>query len=186
MLQKIDRIVNRCQKKNDKEQEKGYQAEIIESLFGVAFLFIERMMNMAGRPNKWDEIMDDSKLILVEGWKRDGLSDEQVAKNLGVSHHTLIDWKKDYPEFMAAIKKGKEVSDYELENMLHKRAVGYYYTEEMVTNKGDVVQVTKYEHPNPSALIFALKNRLPLKYRDKQNIEHSGEFKQVVIIDDLE
>ncbi|HEI7351387.1 TPA: helix-turn-helix domain-containing protein [Staphylococcus aureus] len=108
-----------------------------------------------------------NKLGLVEGWKRDGLTDEQIARNLGVSKHTLIKWKKNIPDFLDAIKKGKEVSDYELENALHKRAVGYYYEEETVTNKGDVVKIKKYEHANPTSLIFALKNRLPHKYRDK-------------------
>lgn len=108
-----------------------------------------------------------NKLGLVEGWKRDGLTDEQIARNLGVSKHTLIKWKKNIPDFLDAIKKGKEVSDYELENALHKRAVGYYYEEEAVTNKGDVVKIKKYEHANPTSLIFALKNRLPHKYRDK-------------------
>ncbi|HCU7387405.1 TPA: helix-turn-helix domain-containing protein [Staphylococcus aureus] len=108
-----------------------------------------------------------NKLGLVEGWKRDGLTDEQIARNLGVSKHTLIKWKKNIPDFLDAIKKGKEVSDYELENALHKRAVGYYYEEETVTNKGKVVKIKKYEHANPTSLIFALKNRLPHKYRDK-------------------
>lgn len=127
-----------------------------------------------GRPRKWDEIMDDSKLILVEGWKRDGLSDEQVAKNLGISYTTLKEWKNKYPSFATAIKKGKEVSDYELENTLHKRATGYYYTEQVLSNSGEVVEITKYEHPNPTSLIFALKNRLPRKYRDKQEIEQTN------------
>ncbi|MCM0451567.1 helix-turn-helix domain-containing protein [Staphylococcus aureus] len=108
-----------------------------------------------------------NKLGLVEGWKRDGLTDEQIARNLGVSKHTLIKWKKNIPDFLDAIKKGKEVSDYELENALHKRAVGYYYEEETVTNKGEVVKIKRYEHANPTSLIFALKNRLPHKYRDK-------------------
>ncbi|HFF7743501.1 TPA: helix-turn-helix domain-containing protein [Staphylococcus aureus] len=108
-----------------------------------------------------------NKLGLVEGWKRDGLTDEQIARNLGVSKHTLIKWKKNIPDFLDAIKKGKEVSYYELENALHKRAVGYYYEEETVTNKGEVVKIKKYEHANPTSLIFALKNRLPHKYRDK-------------------
>ena len=108
-----------------------------------------------------------NKLGLVEGWTRDGLTDEQIARNLGVSKHTLIKWKKNIPDFLDAIKKGKEVSDYELENALHKRAVGYYYEEETVTNKGEVVKIKKYEHANPTSLIFALKNRLPHKYRDK-------------------
>lgn len=120
-----------------------------------------------GRIELYEKLDIVNKLGLVEGWKRDGLTDEQIARNLGVSKHTLIKWKKNIPDFLDAIKKGKEVSDYELENALHKRAVGYYYEEETVTNKGEVVKIKKYEHANPTSLIFALKNRLPHKYRDK-------------------
>lgn len=127
-----------------------------------------------GRAGKYEQLDIESKLPLVEGWKRDGLSDEQVAANLGVAWTTLKEWKKKYPAFLSAIKKGKEVSDYELENTLHKRATGYYYKEQTVTNKGEVVTIEKYEHANPTSLIFALKNRLPHKYKDKQDIEHSG------------
>lgn len=119
------------------------------------------------RQTLYEKLDIKDKLGLVEGWKRDGLTDEQIAKNLGVSKHSLIKWKKEKPDFLNAIKKGKEVSDYELENALHKRATGYYYTEQTVTNQGDVVEVEKYEHANPTSLIFALKNRLPRKYRDK-------------------
>ncbi|MFQ3903744.1 helix-turn-helix domain-containing protein [Staphylococcus sp. 50Mo3-1] len=119
------------------------------------------------RQTLYEKLEIKDKLELVEGWKRDGLTDEQIAHNLGVSKHSLIKWKKEKPDFSDAIKKGKEVSDYQLENALHKRATGYYYKEETVTNKGDVVQIEKYEHANPTSLIFALKNRLPAKYRDK-------------------
>ena len=119
------------------------------------------------RQTLYEKLDIKDKLTLVEGWKRDGLTDEQIAHNLGVSKHSVIKWKKEKPDFMDAIKKGKETSDYELENALHKRATGYYYKEETVTNKGDVVEIEKYEHANPTSLIFALKNRLPAKYRDK-------------------
>ena len=142
-----------------------------------------------GRPKTWNEIMNDEKLTLVEGWKRDGLSDEQVAKNLGVCYATVKDWKKRHPSFLAAIKKGKEVSDYELENTLHKRAMGYEYEEKvMVINaKKETTVVTKtikQMPPDTGAIIFALKNRLPGKYREKWDIEHSGKL-GVTIIDDI-
>ena len=93
------------------------------------------------RKTLYEKLDIESKLGLVEGWKRDGLTDEQIAKNLGVSKDTLIKWKNEKKEFFESIKRGKEVSDYELENTLHKRATGYYYEEETVTNAGKVVKV---------------------------------------------
>ena len=51
------------------------------------------------RKGLYEKLDIESKLGLVEGWKRDGLTDEQIAKNLGVSKHTLIKWKKNIPDF---------------------------------------------------------------------------------------
>lgn len=124
-------------------------------------------MAKTGRPDTYIRQEVHKKLAAVEGWKRDGLSDSQVAANLGVSHSSIKRWKREKPEFAEAISKGKEVSDYELENALHKRAIGFHYEEDTVTNQGEVVKVRKYEPPNTAALIFALKNRVPHKYRDK-------------------
>ena len=128
---------------------------------------MEEVIFGMARQTLYEKLDIKDKLGLVEGWKRDGLTDEQIANNFGVNFKTLLKWKREKTAFMEAIKKGKEVSDYELENALHNRAVGYYYKEETVTNKGDVVEIEKYEHANPTSLIFALKNRLPAKYRDK-------------------
>ncbi|KEI10533.1 transposase [Clostridium sp. K25] len=124
------------------------------------------------------------KLILVEGWARNGLTDEQIAKNLGIGYSTLKEYKKKYPAFLAALKKGKEVIDFEVENALLKRALGYKYkevTKELVRDpetKEEELKVTKEVIkevvPDTTAQIFWLKNRKPEEWRDKQNIEHSG------------
>lgn len=133
------------------------------------------------RKTLYEKLDIESKLPLVEGWKRDGLTDEQIARNFGVNIKTLMKWKSEKMEFMKAIKKGKEISDYELENALHKRATGYYYTEETALPNGMVVTTTKYEHANPTSLIFALKNRLPKKYRDKVEQEITQRNYDIVI-----
>lgn len=90
-------------------------------------------------------------LTLVEGWARDGLTDEQIAHNMGIAYSTLRKWRDTYEALSAALKKGKEVVDFEVENALFKNAIG-----------GDT-----------TAQIFWLKNRRPGKWRDKQNIEVS-------------
>ena len=69
--------------------------------------------------SKWDEYVKP-KLFLIECWKRDGLSDEQICKNLGVGKDAFISYKAKYPELVDALKKGKEVADYEVENALFK------------------------------------------------------------------
>ena len=90
---------------------------------------------------------------MIEGWARDGLSDEQIAKKMGIALSTLKVWKSRFPAISAALKKGKEVVDYAVESALLKKAMG-----------GDV-----------TAMIFWLKNRRPDKWRDKPEIKQSGE-----------
>jgi hypothetical protein len=109
---------------------------------------------------------------LVQGWARDGLSDEQIATNLGIHVSTLYRWDTRHSEFREARKKGKEWVDREVENALLKSAMGYAYTEEVVTNKGDVVTVERQQAPSVTAQIFWLKNRKPDQFSDHHVQEH--------------
>ena len=99
-----------------------------------------------GKYEKW---LKEENLLLLEGWARDGLTDEQIAKNIGITVSTFYEWKKKYSEISESLKKGKEVVDYEVENALSSSALG----------------------GNTTAQIFWLKNRRPDKWRDKQKEE---------------
>ena len=130
---------------------------------------------------KFQEWLTPEGLLKIEGWARDGLIDEQIAKNMGISRSTLNVWKTKYPDISDALKKGKEVVDREVENALLKRALGYRYTEttkEAVKDPetGEVKmtvtkEVAKQVSPDTTAQIFWLKNRKPDKWRDKQEYE---------------
>lgn len=132
---------------------------------------------------KYQEWLTEEGLTLLEGWARDGLTDEQISHNVGVTAKTLYEWKNKYSEISESLKKGKEVADYEVESATFKAAKGYYYTEETVTNKGDVVEVRKYQPPNPTLNIFWLKNRIPDKWRDKQSHELTGKDGQPIQVE---
>lgn len=137
---------------------------------------------------KYQEWLEPEGLTLLESWARDGLTDEQIAHNMGIKRQTIYDWKKKYPDISDALKKGKEVIDIQVENALLKRALGYQYDE--VTKESDTVldpdtglpvkvmvetkRVTKEVQPDTTAQIFWLKNRRPDKWRDKQEVGHSG------------
>lgn len=123
---------------------------------------------------KYTYWLTDEGLLLISGWARDGLTDKQISKNIGISESTLNDWKKKFPEFSESLKQSKEIADRQVENALHKTALGFYYEEDMVTNQGDVVRVKKYSKPNTTAQIFWLKNRKPADWRDKQEIEQTN------------
>ncbi len=132
--------------------------------------------------SKWETHVKD-KLILVEGWARDGLTDEQIAKNLGIGIRTLYEYKEKYPQFSQSLKKGKEVIDIEVENALLRRALGYRYTEtakekKIINGKEHIAvkETTKEVVPDVTAQIFWLKNRRANKWKDKNVIEHEGEI----------
>lgn len=134
---------------------------------------------------KYEEWLEPEGLLKIEGWARDGLTDAQIATNMGICRDTLIQWKKNYPDISDTLKKGKEVVDREVENALLKRALGYKYEE--VTKEDGVITkvVTKEVQPDTTAQIFWLKNRKPDVWRDKQQIEHSGEIKSEKLNDIL-
>lgn len=109
--------------------------------------------------------------MLLEAWARNGLTDEQIAENMGISCSTLYDWKNKYSDISESLKRGKEVVDVLVENALFKRALGYEYKE--VTKEDGVTTkvVTKHMAPDTTAQIFWLKNRRPDLWRDRKNID---------------
>ena len=102
-----------------------------------------------GKYEKW---LEPEGLLKIEGWARDGLTDEQIARNMGISRETLNQWKNKYSNISDSLKNGKEVADYMVENALFKSAI----------------------EGNITAQIFWLKNRRPDKWREKQNIQVEG------------
>lgn len=152
-------------------------------------------MIFIARTSKYEEWKNNNeiqdKLILVEGWSRDGLTQQQIADNLGINVDTLIEYKKKYPDFSEALKKGKEVVDIEVENALLKRALGYTITlyEEKVDKNGCVHNLKKDVHVpgDTTAQIFWLKNRKPKNWKDKQNSENTSDDvnNRIIKISDL-
>lgn len=101
-----------------------------------------------------------------------GLTNEQIAKNIGVNADTFYTWLKKYPEISESIKKGKAPIDFEVENALFKRAIGYEYEEvETIIEEIDgkqrkrIKKIKKVALPETSAMIFWLKNRKPEQWR---------------------
>ena len=133
--------------------------------------------------SKADEWLEQDKLTLLEGWARDGLTDEQIAHNMGIRRETLYDYKNKYPNISNALKKGKEVVDIEVENALLKKALGYnvpvqkaFKVKEVIYQDGKRLKETErieyaeeeiHIPADTTAQIFWLKNRKPDKWRDK-------------------
>ena len=128
---------------------------------------------------KYQEWLTPDGLLLLEGWARDGLTDEQIAANIGINPATLYKWIDRFGEIGKAIKKGKAPVDFQVENALLKRAMGYDY-EEVITEvydngKKHIRQVKKHMPGDVTAMIFWLKNRRPDKWRDKPEMKEDSE-----------
>lgn len=140
-------------------------------------------------------------LTLLSGWAREGLTEEQIAKNMNISRSTLNDWKKKYSDISDTIKKNKEIIDYEVENALYKKTQGYNakvlknvklkrveYNDDgyKVKEYEEIVEVYDEVHipADTTAQIIWLKNRQPSKWRDKPK-EQVSDDEGVIIVDDL-
>ena len=128
-----------------------------------------------GRKGRYEEWLTADGLTRLTGWARDGLTNIQIAANMGVAERTFTEWVMRFPAISAALKKGKEPVDIQVENALLKRALGYDY-EETVTEieelsggrtKKHVRKVTKHVPADTTAQIFWLKNRKPKQWREK-------------------
>lgn len=135
---------------------------------------------------KYEYWLTPDGLLRLEAYARDGLTDEQIANNMGINRRTLTDWKKKYDPISLTLKKGKEVVDIQVENSLLKRALGYKYKETTKELTDNGIQVTKIVEkevvPDTTAQIFWLKNRKPKEWRDKQEMEHSGSINNDITI----
>ena len=130
---------------------------------------------------KYQEWLKEENLIKVEAWAKSGLSEKQISQNMGIAYSTLKEWKKKYSALSASLKKGKEVTDFEVENAMHKSAVGYYVEETKTyiteTNGVKTKKIEKYKKrmpPNTTAQIFWLKNRKPDTWMDRKAKENGN------------
>jgi hypothetical protein len=136
---------------------------------------------MAGRPSNYKPEYSEQtyKLCLL------GATDKELADFFEVSEQTINAWKQKQPEFLESMKRGKVEADSLVAQSLYKQALGYERDEielkvvSLGNNDGSEVQevpVKKYYPPIPTSGIFWLKNRQRDKWRDKQEIEVSGEI----------
>lgn len=152
----------------------------------------------------YQQWLTEESLLRIKAWARDGLTNEQIAKNMNINVKTLYDWCNKYSEFCNALKKGKEVVDIEVENALYKKALGYnesikktFKVKEVIYNEDGkrVKEIEKLEvgydevhiPADTTAQIFWLKNRKPEMWRDKveTNLDLKGIEDLTVLADKL-
>lgn len=127
--------------------------------------------NVSAAAQEW---LEEDNLMLLECWARDGYTFEDIANRIGIGRTTLVAWRKAYPEIEKALKAGREIIDYKVENALLKSALGYRTKEVKVTTTiryGKVVETIKEvtekdQAPNVSAIQCWLYNRTPKKWKN--------------------
>jgi hypothetical protein len=146
-----------------------------------------------GRKNKYDSHVKPF-LDRIPSWRKDGLTEKQVAFKLGISEDSLYTYKNLYSEFSECLKKGKENLIEELETSLYKRAMGYEYEEikqyiekdVMGQQKTKIEKTTKHLAPSDTAIIFALTNLKGEKWKHKKEVQQDINInKPVIIVDDI-
>ncbi len=138
---------------------------------------------------KYDAWRTEGRLALLTNWARKGLTDEDIAKNIGVSRSTLAEWKNRFPDISDALNTGAREADAIVENALFKKAIGFKVTEKYKTLKPDGTikderEIEKWIPGDTTAMIFWLKNRLPDLWRDKLNADLSGKVEHIDRIPD--
>ena len=118
--------------------------------------------------------LEEDNLMLLECWTRDGYTFQDIANRIGITVETLRAWRRQYPDINNALKKGREIIDYKVENALLKSALGYKTKEVKVTTTmryGKVIETIKEvtdkeQAPNVSAIQCWLYNRTPNKWKN--------------------
>ena len=134
----------------------------------------------------YQDWITEEGLTVIEGYAREGLIDKEIAGKIGISLDTLNNWKVKFPQVKEALKKGKQVVDFEVEKKLLTKALGQeVITDYVIDGKGNKKAVKKTLPSDTTAIIFWLKNRMPEKWRDKRDIDVEGGI-PVIIKEDIE
>jgi hypothetical protein len=136
------------------------------------------MKKRRGRPTayKAEYVEQAHKFCLL------GADNARLAQLFGVAVPTIDKWIKEKPDFSCAVKEGRDIADANVGKSLYQRALGYEHKEEKIfLHEGQpvVVETVKHYPPDTRAAEFWLKNRQRDKWREKQEIEHSGSIQRM-------
>ncbi len=144
----------------------------------------------AGRKKLYDP---NTFPLLAEQFAREGLTDKDIAKKLGISKTSFYDFQNEFPEFSEAVKRGKAPVDVMVENALFKRAIGFEFEEthtEVKLNPDGSGQTTslrkvkKYFPGEVGAQVFWLANRKPDVWKNRQDKNITGKISVLDLSDD--
>jgi len=126
-----------------------------------------------GRPCKLDTLNHEQiRKLACKGW-----TDAEMADFFEISIDSWYYWKSTRPDFFNSLKDWKDQYDERIQISLAESALGYQHREDKVfVHQGQTIVVPTIKHypPNPTSMIFWLKNRQPEQWRDVHKVEHTG------------
>lgn len=147
---------------------------------GKTIGYMQDWMHLVGE--HW-ELLPEAEEALRQ-WGRNGLTQTEIAANMGISLSTLRSWMKKCPALSAAIKNARACADARVENALFVKAVGYtkvlkkpVKVRKWLVENGRKVgeeEVIEYAEeevhvpPDVAAIAFYLKNRLPDAWKERR------------------
>ena len=117
------------------------------------------------RKSKYETVIPPN-LEKIKDWIRDGVTEKDIAKNLGIGVTTWKRWKSQTDEFRSIVVRERKPKLEELENTMFRLATGYSYTIDRHVKVRDPGGGEHVEHfvdtvvvdPNFNALRFLLTN----------------------------
>ena len=150
---------------------------------------------------RWEEwANDENRLAVLQAWARAGLSDERIAKHIGISRSTLNEWKKKHQTIKEALGTGKEIANRQVENTLFRLTQGgtvkvkkvfklkktQYENGKKISEEEylEAREEEEYISPDFKAISFWLRNKAPEDWRDKilASQEEEGPQENLVIL----
>lgn len=162
----------------------------------VALIIYQRKAESRMAKGKYQDWLTPEGLLKIGGWAKDGLTNEQIASNMGISRKTLQEWCVKYSDISDTLKKNKEVADRMVENALLKKTIGYnvevrkvFKCKKIVYDPDTGKRLEEVEElkigveevhipADTTAQIFWLKNRKPDTWRDRINPDTEPIFEE--------
>lgn len=133
------------------------------------------------RPSKYETHVAP-RLEEIKNWARDGATEEEIAKNLGIAYSTLKEYKKEFSAVFGCLKTARAYDD-EVVNALHKNTLGgivslkepikvkrRYFENGRLVREEEVIEMADkeiYVEPDTVAQMYWLNNRQPAKWKAK-------------------
>jgi hypothetical protein len=132
---------------------------------------------MMERPTKW-ETQVLPRLSDIQKWIEAGVTIDEICERIGIASSSWFEYVNQHEVLKNLIDWSRSVTNSRVESSLLKAAMGYEYEEIKSVIEEDkngkkrtrIEKVKRHMPPNPTAMVFWLKNRAPNEWNDRREI----------------